>query len=116
MQNNIFELDAPATRNAEWIPNGYEHYLPEHTYPFMEHDEEGNLLRTYDRPIPELWMAKATWFTAEPIFATVDIDMEAGTVKVEGAKSEWIYGVTRESFTYSSIHPYVTDAEYQYEL
>ena len=115
MQNNIFEFDVAATRNAEWIPNGFDHYDESMTYSYTEYDAEGNALRTYDRPLRELGMARNTWVTEKALYATVDIDMETGKVEIDGVQGDWLFGIAPPDRGWA-IHPYITNGSYQYEL
>jgi len=114
IHNNIVEFDVAATRNCEWIPQGSDHYNESHTYRYTEYDKEGNALRTYDRPLCELGMARQTWFSEKTLFATVDIDMETGRIEILGTEGDWIYGIAPEPR--GAIHPYITSGSYQLEL
>jgi predicted phosphodiesterase len=116
MEENIFCLNLNATRNAKWLPVHEPHYNDSHTYPYTEYDAEGNALRTYDRPIPEVGMARQTWFTADPLYATLDLDMETGAVTLRGQKSDWIYGIVPEETEGKGYRmPLIGDEDYVIE-
>ena len=89
---NVLYIDMNTTRNGVWRGTGTEHYGAEHTYDYVEYDEQGNAITSYKRSLNELTMGKNTWFFEDPLSAIVKVS-QYGTISVEGMKSRWIYGI-----------------------
>ena len=89
---NVLYIDMNTTRNGVWRGTGTEHYGAEHTYDYVEYDEQGNAIASYKRSLNELTMGKNTWFFEDPLSAIVKVS-QYGTISVEGMKSRWIYGI-----------------------
>ena len=42
-ESGVVFFNVYSARNGRWIPNGYEHYFDEHTYPLVVYDDDGNV-------------------------------------------------------------------------
>ncbi|MBR4863820.1 MAG: hypothetical protein IKU07_04525 [Oscillospiraceae bacterium] len=90
--DGVFYFDTNTVRNAWWQETAVDHYTAEHTFMYEEYDDEGNLIDTYLKPLSELSMAKKTWFSEDPLSCVITVSTD-GMVKVDGAKSDWAYGI-----------------------
>ena len=90
--DGVFYFDTNTVRNAWWQETAVEHYTAEHTFMYEEYDDAGNLIDTYLKPFSELTMGKKTWFSADPLSCVITVGTD-GMVQVDGAKSDWAYGI-----------------------
>ncbi len=95
-RDGVLYLDINTVRNNLWQNTSVAHYSDEHTFKFEEYDNEGNLIRIVDMPLNSLSMGKNTWFSKDPLSCVITVT-KAGSVIIDGAKSEWIYGVVPEA-------------------
>ena len=108
--DGVFYLDVNTVRNAWWQETKVSHYTDEHTYLYEEYDAEGNLVSTYECPLSELSMAQNTWFSADPLSCVVTVSAD-GTVTVDGAQSDWAYGIA-PSNTWEGVMCEITSGTY----
>ena len=89
-KDGVVYFDVNTVRNTKWVSNeqATEHYGGI-TYPFVEYDDEGNEVASYDRPISELRMAKNQWFSTHPLSAIVTV-WENGKIEIDGSESTWL--------------------------
>lgn len=90
--DGIAYFDVNTVQNGFWAPREAHHYAPEHTFAFTDYDKHGNKLETREVPLAELVQATNTWFFAQPLSAVITIG-DDGTLKIEGMKTSWKYGV-----------------------
>ncbi len=88
----VFYLDLNTVRNAWWQNDRVNHYGAEHTYRFEEYDDQGNLVKAYDKSLNTLSMASQTWFSADPLSAVITLS-DNGVVEIDGTESSWAYGI-----------------------
>ncbi len=91
-KDSVLFFDVNAVRNGCWVFNAPKHYDDNHTFEYIKYDENGEILSSEIAPLSELWQSGNTWYFKEPLFAVVTV-LQDGTVNIEGAKTEWIYGV-----------------------
>lgn len=95
VNNNIVFFDVNTVRNGYWALNNYEHYTDEHTFNSIKYDENGKEIKRECLPLTTLSMSKHTWFHNSPLSAVVTIT-ENNNIKIEGAKTEWLYDIVPE--------------------
>jgi hypothetical protein len=89
---NVLYIDINTTRNTWWQGEAIDHYTSEHTFEFVQYDDEGNPVSTTDYSVGYLSMGKNTWFSADPLSAVVTVNKQ-GEITMEGQKSDWLGGV-----------------------
>lgn len=88
----VFYFDVNTVRNAWWQSAKVDHYGAEHTYEFVEYDDQGNPISTTTKSLSTLSMASQTWFSADPLSAVVTLS-ENGVIEIDGTESSWAYGI-----------------------
>ena len=97
-EDDIVFFDVNTVINGCWLANGVEHYFDEHTFSYEKYDENGKLLSKETTPLSCLAMSRNTWFFESPLSAIVTVAAD-GSIKIEGAKTGWIYGIAPEKGT-----------------
>ena len=97
-EDDIVFFDVTTVINGCWLANGVEHYFDEHTFSYEKYDENGKLLSKETTPLSCLAMSRNTWFFESPLSAIVTVAAD-GSIKIEGAKTGWIYGIAPEKGT-----------------
>lgn len=92
IRDNILFLDINVVHNGFWKGDGEPHYEEGQTFAYPKYDNEGRYLGTVSKELTKLYAASKTWFFTEPLSAIVTIT-DDGTITVEGAETEWMYGV-----------------------
>lgn len=90
--DDVFYFDVNTVRNGLWRLCDAPHYTDEHTFKYIKYDSEGNIESEETAPLSALWQSKNTWYFKEPLSAVVTVSAD-GKISVEGAKTEWLYGV-----------------------
>ena len=109
LKNNIVFFDVNTVRNGDWRSAKSHHYTPDQKFDFTEYDDNGTAVKKYMRSLTELTQGMNTYFFSSPLSANVSISKN-GDIKIEGTRSEWIYGVVPEaSLTEKSIIPEISD-------
>ena len=68
------------------------------------------------RSLTELSQGMNAYFFSSPLSANVNISKN-GNIKIEGTRSEWIYGVVPEaSLTEKNIIPEISDFEHSADI
>ena len=96
--DGVFYFDTNTVRNNWWQETAVDHYTDEHTFMYEEYDEEGNLIATYEKPLNSLTMGAKTWFSADPLSCVITLSAD-GMVQVDGAQSDWVYGIAPDTST-----------------
>ncbi len=116
VRNDVAYFDVNTARLGCWWHQDEHHYSPEHTFPFTEYDENGNVLSTVDMPFRELSQGINSWFFKDPLWATVTVT-ENGHVTIKGRKTEWAYDVVPERENnpgfYARTMPCINDRDVQ---
>ena len=116
VRDGIAYFDVNTARLGCWWHQKEHHYLPEHTFPFTDYDQDGNKLDTVDMPYRDLSQGRNSWFFADPLWATVTVT-EDGHVTIKGRKTEWACGVIPERETvpgfYARTMPCIHDRDVQ---
>ena len=116
LKNNIVFFDVNTVRNGDWRPAKSHHYTPDQKFDFTEYDDNGTAVKKYMRSLTELTQGMNTYFFSSPLSANVSISKN-GDIKIEGTRSEWIYGVVPEaSLTEKSIIPEISDFEHSADI
>ncbi len=92
VRDGILYWDVNTTINGEWIPERIPHYSEGQTFDYTEYDADGRETDRYARDLTELWMSGNTWYFCDPLSAVVTVS-EDGHIRVEGSKTEWVYGI-----------------------
>lgn len=115
--DNIVFLDINTVNNGVFMQPGIPHYENEHTFLYTEYDAEGNEGKTYRKPYKELFyglMGNYCWFYRDPLSAIISVT-DDGTVKVEGAETDWTYGIVPPGVDKPGKHPYISSGTYRIE-
>ena len=90
--DNIAYFDVNATVNTFWQRMEGFHYEDDHTFEFHDYDANGKETSVSQMKLNDLYQGKNTWSVKDPLSAILTID-DNGVINIEGAQSEWIYGV-----------------------
>ena len=90
--DNIAYFDVNATINTFWQRMEGFHYEDDHTFEFHDYDANGKETSVSQMKLNDLYQGKNTWSVKDPLSAILTID-DNGVINIEGAQSEWIYGV-----------------------
>jgi DNA repair exonuclease SbcCD nuclease subunit len=95
--DGVLYLDMNTTRNGVWRSNGQPHYVgPKYTFDYITYDDDGNELQKTKKELSTLSGGSKTWFFEDPLSAIVTVST-SGRITIEGAETDWIYGVTPEA-------------------
>ncbi|MBQ9071070.1 MAG: metallophosphoesterase [Clostridia bacterium] len=92
-------FDCPAAINAIWKSRPYYPYAeqdsekPKYTFDYLDYDEDGNLIGSFEMPYSSLSMGAQTLFFDSPLYAIVTVT-DNGKIKIEGRKTEYAYGIS----------------------
>ena len=89
---DVAYFDVNVARFGFWQAPEEKHYTDDTEYPFEDFDADGNSLGWGTYPFNKTYGGLHGWFFTEPLSAVVTVG-EDGSVKVEGAKTEWLYGI-----------------------
>ncbi len=105
IRDNIAYYDVNVALWADWIqnpdaPDPYEENL---TYEFSEFDENGKLIKKYQRPYNTL--KRKSLYHKNPLSAIVTVD-ELGNIDIKGMESEYIDGI-KPNRNIDGVKPYI---------
>ena len=96
VSDNVMYWDANAVIHANmYIASDGEHYTDEHTFEYVEYDEEGNELKRYQAPYSKPYRGKFGYHFTEPLSAVFTMT-DDGRIVVEGKDTEFAYGIRPE--------------------
>ena len=105
VRDGIAYFDVNTAKLGCWWHQEEHHYLPEHTFPFTDYDQDGNKLDTVDMPYRELSQGRNSWFFQDPLWAIVTAT-EDGHVTIRGRKTQWACGVVPNRETVPGFYPF----------
>ncbi len=95
---DVVYLDINTVRSGWWSSKPFYPYTeddiknPQYTFEFTDYDQGGNPSQPFHRPLSSLTMGAQTLFFKDPLSAVICVDAD-GTVNVNGARTEWMYGI-----------------------
>ena len=114
IKDNILYFNTNSAKNGCWLPVREAHYLPEHTYPYLDFDKEGNLLEKTEKPINDLSMALNTWFFDRPL--STSVTFSEGEIKIDGMTTNWMYDLPPVGERVSPNRvPFISEVSFKYE-
>ena len=92
-EDNVLYWDNNAVIHAcMYLKDDGEHYTDEHTFEYVEYDEDGNETKRYQAPYSKPYRGKFGYHFTEPLSAVVTLE-EAGRIYVDGKETEFAYGI-----------------------
>lgn len=113
--DNVFYLDMNTAKNTWWQGTQTEHYREADTYKYTDFDENCNAVNTYDRSYAQDWMNKNTWYSADPLSATVTVT-DDGEITVEGMESEYVNGILPPENKWNDCEPRVLSGKWKLDI
>ncbi len=91
--DNVMFWDANAVIHANmYISSDGDHYTDEHTFEYVEYDEEGNAVKSYQAPYSKPYRGSFGYHFTEPLSAVITLT-DDGRIVVEGKKTDFAYGI-----------------------